>query len=107
MPTFDPEALFASADRMATDPDAELSLSALNGDAIRTLQDVLLNAPSDDVKRKAAVDILNFNKSKSSDKPTVTEAQLEYLGRIIVETETVRLGIIGGEDSPRVLESIS
>ena len=105
--SFDPKALFESADRMAADPDAELSLSALNGSAIETLRDVLLNAPSDDVKRKAAVDILNFNKAKASDKPTVTEAQLEYLGRIIVETETVRLGILGGEDRSRVVEGVS
>ena len=105
--SFDPAELFASADRMAEDPDKELSLSALNGSAIETLRDVLLNAPSDDVKRKAAVDILNFNKAKSSDKPTVTEAQLEYLGRIIVETETVRLGILGGEDCSRVIEGVS
>ena len=100
----DIDALEAEAARLADDPDGVLSLEALSGKAIETLQDVLLNAPSDDVKRKAAVDILNFNKGKSSDKPTVTEEQLEYLGRIIVETETVRQRLLGSEDGARVVE---
>lgn len=105
--SIDIDGLFASEKRMAEDPDAELSLSALNGEAIKTLRDVLMAAPSDDVKRKAAVDILNFNKSKSADKPTVTEEQLEYLGRVIVETETVRVRLLGGESSTRVVEVVS
>lgn len=104
--SIDIDGLFASEKRMAEDPDAELSLSALNGKAIETLREVLIGAPSDDVKRKAAVDILNFNKAKSSDRPTVTEEQLEYLGRVIVETETVRVRLLGSEDGARVVESL-
>jgi hypothetical protein len=67
----------------------------LNVDAVQTLKDVLTFADSDDVKRKAAVDILNFSQvGKSKGKaPTVTEAQLEFLGRVIVEAEAVREGL--------------
>lgn len=80
------------------DPAAQTapSLADLQGKAIETLKDVLLQADSDDVKRKAAVDILNF-KAKAADKPVVTEEQLEYLGRIIVEAEAVRVSLIGGQ----------
>lgn len=92
---FDMHELIASESRYAGDPDGESSLLALQGKAITTLKDVLLNADSDDVKRKAAVDVLSFNKSSGGEKPTVTEEQLEYLGRVIVETEAVRLGVSG------------
>lgn len=85
------------------DPDEELSIEALQGRAIQTLLDSL-GASSEDVKRKAATDILNFNKSNTAQKPTVTEEQLEYLGRIIVETEAVRLRLDGSERSTRLLE---
>lgn len=87
-------------------PDDELSLEALQGRAIQTLLDSL-GADSEDVKRKAATDILNFNKSNTAQKPIVTEEQLEYLGRIIVETEAVRLGLNGSEGGTRLLESSS
>jgi hypothetical protein len=89
------EALESASKRMAADPDGEMSVLALKGDAVRILQDVLLNADSDDVKRKAAVDVLNFSKASNTSKPTVSEEQLEYLGRVIVETEAVRLSVSG------------
>ncbi len=95
--SIDIPALLDKEKRMNDDPDGERSLDALNGDAIRVLREVL-NADSDDVKRKAAVDILNFNtKSKAAAKPIVTEEQLEYLGRIVVETEEVRQRQLRGE----------
>ena len=79
----------------------ELSLSALKGKAIEVLRDVLTEGSSDDVKRKAAVDILNFGRERSASTPVVREEDLEYLGKVIVETEAIRLGSVGSEDSPR------
>lgn len=89
-----------------SDEDRELSLQALKGRAVETLRDVLTSADSDDVKRKAAVDILNFNREKSVTAPTVSEAQLEFLGRIIVEAAEIRERHIKGESEPRSLESV-
>lgn len=104
------DALAADAKRVegmsGDDIDRELSLEALKGDAIRTLFEAL-NASSEDVRRKAASDILNFNKATREAAPLVTEEQLEYLGRIIVETEEIRLGSVGREGSTRLLESPS
>ncbi len=100
----DVKALLEKETRMDADPDGERSLEALSGKAIEVLQTVL-TADSDDVKRKAAVDILNFNqKTRASSKPLVTEEQLEYLGRIIVETEEVRQRQLRGEGGSRVSE---
>jgi hypothetical protein len=79
----------------------ELSLAALKGRAVEVLRDVLTTGSSDDVKRKAAVDILNFGRERSSSIPVIREEDLEFLGKVIVETEAIRLGSIGGEDSPR------
>lgn len=75
-----------------TDAEIEDGLHKLNTDAVKTLKDVLDTADSDDVKRKAAVDILNFSQvGKSKGRaPIVTEAQLEFLGRVIVEASAVR-----------------
>jgi hypothetical protein len=69
----------------------ETNLHALNNSAVETLKTVLVGADSDDVKRKAAVDILNFSQvGKSKGRaPVVTEAQLEFLGRVIVEASEV------------------
>jgi hypothetical protein len=89
------DALESASKRMDADPDAEMSVLALKGDAVKILKDVLLNADSDDVKRKAAVDVLNFSKASNVTKPAVTEEQLEYLGRVIVETEAIRVGVGG------------
>lgn len=100
--SIDVDALLADVAATEKDPLLASSMEALNGNAIKTLQDVLHHADSDDVKRKAAVDILNYGKSKAADKPTVTDEQLAYLGRIIVETEEVRLSLSRGEVSPGV-----
>jgi hypothetical protein len=79
-----------------TDEVVEKDLHELNASAVKALSDVLLLADSDDVKRKAAVDILNFSQvGKSKGRaPVVTEEQLEYLGRVIVEAETVRESLV-------------
>lgn len=87
--------------------DEELSLKALKGGAIKTLKDVLTTADSDDVKRKAAVDILNFNREGSVMAPVITPEQLEFLGRVIVEAEAVRVSHLGRKEEPRLLESPS
>jgi hypothetical protein len=73
----------------------EKDLHELNTQAVDTLRSVLTDADSDDVKRKAAVDILNFSQvGKSKGRaPIVTEEQLEFLGRVIVEAEAVREGL--------------
>lgn len=78
-----------------SDETTEKDLHGLNTAAVETLKDVLVNADSDDVKRKAAVDILNFSQvGKSKGRaPVVTEEQLEFLGRVIVEAEAVREGL--------------
>lgn len=87
-------------DEIATATDgksAEDKIHDLNTAAIDTLQTVLAGADSDDVRRKAAVDILNFSsvgKSKGR-APVVTEAQLEFLGRVIVEASEVRKSVEG------------
>lgn len=77
------------------DEKVEDDIHALNASAVETLREVLGSADSDDVKRKAAVDILNFSQvGKSKGKaPQVTEEQLEFLGRVIVEAEEVRKGL--------------
>lgn len=79
----------------------ESDLHELNTSAVETLRTVLTEAESDDVKRKAAVDILNFSQvGKSKGRaPIVTEEQLEFLGRVIVEAATVRESLVDGERS--------
>ena len=69
----------------------EKDIHELNASAVAVLKDVLITADSDDVKRKAAVDILNFSQiGKSKGRaPVVTEEQLEYLGRVIVEANEI------------------
>ena len=100
----DIDSLLEKSDAMIADPDGTASLDALNGKAITVLQEVLL-ASSEDVRRKAAVDILSFNqKSRAAHKPIVTEEQLEYLGKIIVETAEIRERQLRGEGSARVSE---
>ena len=83
------------------DSDIEKNLHELNTSAVDTLRSVLTAAESDDVKRKAAVDILNFSQvGKSRGRaPIVTEEQLEFLGRVIVEAEAVREGLIVSKGS--------
>ena len=85
----------------SSDESAEKDLHELNATAVETLRTVLSTADSDDVKRKAAVDILNFSQvGKSKGRaPVVTEEQLEYLGRVIVEAEAVREGLDHGKRS--------
>jgi len=105
MATIDIPALLDREKRIDEDPAGELSLDALSGKAVETLKTVLRDADSDDVKRKAAVDILNFHqRGRAAHKPMVTEEQLEYLGRIIVETEEVRQRQLRGEGGSRVSE---
>jgi len=74
-----------------SDETIEKDIHGLNADAVTVLRDVLATADSDDVRRKAAVDILNFSQvGKSKGRaPAVTEEQLEYLGRIIVEANEI------------------
>jgi predicted protein tyrosine phosphatase len=64
-------------------------LADLKSQAISVLQQVLTGAESDDVRRKAAVDILNFH-GKAKQETPVTEEQLAWLGRVLVEAEEVR-----------------
>ena len=99
--------LFEEADRFEQNPTAALSLEALSGQAIKYLLLAMTSASSEDVKRKAAVDILNITKGAKSTTPAPTEAELEYLGRVIVEAEAVRLSGLGSEDRPRIAESLS
>lgn len=74
------------------DKKVEDEIHGLNTKAVEALRSVLSDAESDDVRRKAAVDILQFSQvGKSKGRaPQVTEAQLEFLGRVIVEAESVR-----------------
>jgi len=83
------------------DKTAEDSIHKMNGDAVEALKFVLENAESDDVKRKAAVDILNFSQvGKSKGRaPEVREEQLEFLGRVIVEAEAIHKGLIVSKGS--------
>jgi hypothetical protein len=76
---------------------AEKDIHALNGSAVETLRDAL-SSESDDVRRKAAVDILNFSQvGKSRGRaPQVTEEQLEYLGRVIVEASAIHKSLVVG-----------
>lgn len=79
-----------------TDEAVEAGLHGLNENAVETLKMVLIGADSDDVRRKAAVDILNFSQvGKSKGKaPIVTEAQLEFLGRVIVEASEIHKSLV-------------
>lgn len=64
-------------------------LKELKASAVEVLETVLLGSESDDVRRKAAVDILNFNEKQKETSP-VTEEQLGWLGRVLIETEEIR-----------------
>lgn len=100
----DIEGLLDDGKKALDDPDGFAAIDALNGKAVAVLQEVLC-ASSEDVRRKAAVDVLNFSqKSRASHKPIVTEEQLEYLGKIIVETAEIRERQLRGEGSARVSE---
>lgn len=96
------------------DEAVEAGLHGLNESAVDTLKTVLTTADSADVKRKAAVDILNFSQvGKSKGKaPVVTEAQLEFLGRVIVEASEIHKGLIeckgpvGGSAEAGLVESV-
>jgi len=59
-------------------------LHAMKSSAVDTLNDVLTMAGSEDVRRKAAVDILNFSE-KTKDESPVTEEQLAWLGKVLIE----------------------
>lgn len=74
------------------DESLPVDLKALKATAIDTLETVLLGAQSEDVQRKAAVDILNFSEKTKNETP-VTEEQLGWLGRVIIEAEEIRLGL--------------
>lgn len=96
----------SKGDYMALEPvddeKVEKDIHALNVEAVDTLKTVLSNPDaSDDVRRKAAVDILNFSQvGKSKGRaPQVTEEQLDFLGRIIVEAEEVRKGLVRSKGS--------
>ena len=65
-------------------------LKDLKDNAIKVLEDCLTCAESEDVRRKAAVDILNFHEKAKQEVP-VTEEQLGWLGRVIIEAEEIRL----------------
>jgi len=59
-------------------------LHSMKSTAVNTLNDVLTMADSEDVRRKAAVDILNFSE-KTKDESPVTEEQLAWLGKVLIE----------------------
>lgn len=90
----DPLGVVGGAD--APDPGPKVDLKSLKATAIDTLETVLVGAESEDVRRKAAVDILNFSEKSKNENP-VTEEQLGWLGRVIIEAEEIRLGVEVGE----------
>lgn len=64
-------------------------LKDLKSRAIDVLESVLNDAASEDVQRKAAVDILSFSDKTKNETP-VTEEQLGWLGRVLIEAEEIR-----------------
>ena len=75
-------------------------LKDLNESAVQALKDCLDPelTPSADIRRKAAMDVLTVNQvvgAKRAPVPTVTDEQLNLLGRVIREVEGI----------PRELES--
>jgi hypothetical protein len=67
-------------------------LHSMKSGAIDVLNDVLTGADSEDVRRKAAVDILNFSEKTKNESP-VTEEQLAWLGRVFIEADAIRCGV--------------
>lgn len=67
-------------------------------EAIDVLRGLLL-ADSPEVRRKAAMDILTINNAahKKHTVPPPTEDQLEHIGRVLLEAETIRLVSIESE----------
>ena len=68
--------------------DISEKLRTLKTDAISVLEEVLGGAESEDVRRKAAVDILNFSE-KTKDESPVTEEQLAWLGKVLIEADEI------------------
>lgn len=64
-------------------------LKDLKTQAVDVLASVLKDASSDDVKRKAAVDILSFT-NNTKNEIIVTEEQLGWLGKVLIEAEEIR-----------------
>ena len=75
--------------------DISEKLGSMKAEAIATLADVL-GSDSEDVRRKAAVDILNFSEKTKHESP-VTEEQLAWLGRVFIEADAIREGVKVGE----------
>jgi hypothetical protein len=86
----------ATSSATAPDGDPAPDLKELKRQAIETLETVLVMGESDDTRRKAAVDILNFSEKSKNESP-VTEEQLGWLGRVILEAEEIRLSVEVGE----------
>ena len=72
-----------------TPESAATRLKKLKENAVDILEAVLTDATSEDVRRKAAVDILSFTEKTKHESP-VTEEQLGWLGRVLIETEAIR-----------------
>lgn len=79
--------------------DVDREINDLNDTAVKTLKEVLESAESDDVRRKAAVDILGFsNVGKAKGRaPEVTSEQLDHLGRVILEAAEVHRSLEGSK----------
>lgn len=81
-----------AAGREARDADKaakKVEIKDLKNQAIQVLEDVLTAASSEDVRRKAAVDILSFH-DRTKNEVTVTEEQIGWLGKVLIEAEEIR-----------------
>jgi hypothetical protein len=72
--------------------DISEKLRTLKTDAISVLEEVLTGGESEDVRRKAAVDILNFSE-KTKDESPVTEEQLAWLGKVLIEADEIHRSV--------------
>lgn len=90
----DPYALEQDLERKLREREAgKKGLKALKSRAVEVLETILEGGGgSIDTQRKAAVDILNFSEKAKNDVP-VTEEQLGWLGKVLIETEEIRVSL--------------
>lgn len=93
----DPYALEKDLERKLREREArdasKKDLKALKSRAVEVLETILEGGGgSIDTQRKAAVDILNFSEKAKNDVP-VTEEQLGWLGKVLIETEEIRISL--------------
>ncbi len=90
----DPYALEKDLERKLREREAgKKDLKALKSRAVEVLETILEGGGgSIDTQRKAAVDILNFSEKAKNDVP-VTEEQLGWLGKVLIETEEIRVSL--------------